>query len=764
MKLLWSATVLVVCLVAGHAAGTASEYASTWPLDSPPFPTVTRISREHPNILALHGAAGRVLTGATLDYVYNGNDLLVQTNGQLFQYIVATPGDPGGVEPGIIKGYLDDGADCTGTFPNRNLSRCDGGVTCACRMLGPDTLLGELLDSVWANTPVDFSQFVPSGSWFPGSGVPLMDFTVVDDATGAVVYGPANITLVQDPSAIEDFQGGQRGRTQSKTYIFEAAFPGFVGAPAPAKFRVVVAHVGSSQPFEVRHGVYNRAVELVGSALYYHRSGVPLDPAYATYARGAPQVPTPANPYLYSLPIMYTGSTGLGEYAEAFSTITREAIPGSECLAKGGSMDAGDWDRRITHVALTQALCDLFDLDAEFFAGIQLSQPPSSLNLPPLLEAAWRNIDMYIEYMAPDGGVIGGIEFEEHPVIGEVSTDTSLKVYCHSPDPWASYLAASGAARLARVSAQYNAAFAADLEAKAELAFSYGEAHLHDPLEAKYMPLGNESDPNWPNFKYFLPKLLRDARNTAAADLFRLTGKTEYETVFEATSVFTIPGREVSFFNNTYSDYEWRQEEGAWVYASTPGATNIALQAECSAAVRRTADDLIANMNNRGLAIARSYFWPAVDLVTVRQEIPRALFLMPNSTIYRDAVERSLGFGLGANPRNEAFITGICGPKERLGYDRGSCVEQIVHVDTSFRGLRSPPGIPVLGPLDGNGIYGPTVAPVIGSLFYPAMATFPPAECFAGFHLGTSPMTEYTIHETFAPMLLQLGTLAMLGN
>ena len=79
---------------------------------------------------------------------------------------------------------------------------------------------------------------------------------------------------------------------------------------------------------------------------------------------------------------------------------------------------------------------------------------------------------------------------------------------------------------------------------------------------------------------------VRDARNYAAAELFRLTGEPQWNALFVATTEFTNPGRRVPYHWDSLD-----QADAAWVYARTdrPGM-NETIKQNCRAVLIREAD------------------------------------------------------------------------------------------------------------------------------------------------------------------------------
>jgi len=119
--------------------------------------------------------------------------------------------------------------------------------------------------------------------------------------------------------------------------------------------------------------------------------------------------------------------------------------------AWGGTMDAGDWDRRIQHLLAPRLYLELVEMNPDYFKNICLNIPESGNDLPDVVNEALYGLDIYRRMQLPDGGIRGGVESSEHPALGSASWEEVFTVMAYAPDHWSSYIYAGVAARAAVV-------------------------------------------------------------------------------------------------------------------------------------------------------------------------------------------------------------------------------------------------------------------------------------------------------------------------
>ena len=561
------------------------------------------------------------------------------------------------------------------------------------------------------------SLWTGSGGGWPYTG--KISFAVVDNATGAAVFTGCSGAPRHVPGQAEDAY--ERDYTRSRVYLLD-----FSAFATPGVYRLVVAGVGSSYPFRIAADAWLDALRVSTRGLYHQRSGIAVGPPWSEYRR--PRCFHPADGVIVHgsrARLMDTGNGFRG--GDNFAGLVSGATDALVRDAWGGYCDAGDWDRRIQHLSIARALLDLLLLCPDTFAGLELPIPESDNALPDLLDEALWGVDFFRRLQTASGGVRGGIESAAHPVTGETSWQESQPVLAYAPGIWSSYLYAATAARAAVVLQRIAAARAAVYANSAHAAMQWAESR-------------------WPAQPGGWPAEIRDARNLAAAELFRLDGSARWHRVFLQTTVF---GRDGAVLRR-YQSHD--QAEAAWVYVRT-AAANPAVAAACRRAICRAADALIAAQRRAAFGWAKDPWLPAAQGVFSRPDCAPLVWAHALSAEQRyvRALVLACQAGAGANPVNLCYTTGLGHAQPR----------HVLHIDSRLTGQPPPAGITVCGPLDlrhfggRDNPYARQVAPFC----FPAPDSWPAGELF--FDICWWPeMCEFNMHHLLAPTMYAWGYLA----
>jgi endoglucanase len=546
-------------------------------------------------------------------------------------------------------------------------------------------------------------------------------FEVVDDETGRpVLDGTAELTKPAD----EPEDGYEKNYNGTDVYEMD-----FSALTAPGTYRISVEGVGCSYPFEIGLDTWRRAFTVSARGFYHHRSGIALGPPHTNYVR--PRCFHPDDGvriYHSTAPLMDTGNglnargTDRGNFANLVAGKTDEVVPD----AWGGYMDAGDWDRRIHHLEASGHLIDLAGLFPDYFAGVGLNIPESPTPLPDVVDEALFNLDCYRRMQMPDGGIRGGIESAEHPCRGEASWQESLDVMAYAPGVWSSHVYAGAAARAAHWLQDHDPDLAAVYRESSLRAMDWAERNFDQ--DADY------------------PHRVRDDRNLAAAELFRLTGDARWHELFRETTIFTESGQDMAVWRRQ------RQVEAPWVYVRTdrPGMDER-LRANCRAAIIKEADNRVANGTRTGFHWTKNEHVPVGWGTLGRPDgvsMLRAHILTGDPRYLRGLV-LACQQAAGANPVNMCYTTG-------LGH---YSPEYPLHVDSHVTGRPAPPGITVMGPFDVERHANDWRQQIVADYCYPPVADWPTLEAYWDVHFY-APICEYTIHSTIGPNAYVWGYLA----
>ncbi|MBI2301880.1 MAG: glycoside hydrolase family 9 protein [Armatimonadetes bacterium] len=563
-------------------------------------------------------------------------------------------------------------------------------------------------------------------SCWRGSGGPQVyqagtAFELLDDATGEPVFSGKSALAKAHADATEDaYRQNHNG-----TDVFLLDFSAF---DRPGKYRLGVSGMGCSNPFVIGPDVWRDAFVTSVRGLYHQRSGIALGPLCTTFNRPRCFHPDDGVKVFASTAGLMDTGNGLNRNDSNFGELnkgrTTEIVPN----AWGGYQDAGDWDRRIAHLVCSRLLFDLVALAPDFAGQLGLNLPESGNNLPDTVDEALWGLDIYRRMQLPDGGVRGGIESAEHPRQGEASWQESLPVMAYAPDVWSSYLYAATAGQAAEWLAGAHAELAAPWRESAERAMRWAEQHLAERT-------GRNDPPD-----------VNDARNLAAAVLYRLTGAAEWHQLFLATTVFKEPGKPLR---------EWQHHdsaEAAWVYVRTERPeVDKTVQSRCRQALQQEADERVQRCEQTGFRWTGN---PWAPVAWGALTIPDAISLIHAHVLtgepkYLRAAVLACQFGAGANPDNLCYSTGVglTGPQHPL------------HVDSRISGQTPPAGLTVLGPCDPLRDRGGWAQKNVAPFVYPEITTWPAVEGF--WDVFWYPMiNEYTVQQNIGPNAFVWGYLA----
>ena len=439
------------------------------------------------------------------------------------------------------------------------------------------------------------------------------------------------------------------------------------GISTAGTYRVCVDHVGCSWDVPVTQtGNWLRAATTVARAMFHQRSGIALGPPFTSVVR-----PRPAHPddgvlvRATDYPIGPTAN-GLSEddstrFGPASKAVTSATVEG----AWGGHMDAGDWDRRVQHLWYLRTAAELIDEFPDTFERLELDIPESGDAVPDVLDEGLWSLELYRRMQAPDGGIRGGIEYDDGPRKDETSWKNSLKAYAYAPDAFASYLYAAAAADAARLLKVY----------------APDRAEVYAASAVKAMRWALQSS---------VPKEYADGidlyRITAAAALYRLDGNPRWHQEFLTRNpLVNEPSKWLACHGHDICD-------AAYDYVrSTDRPRNQKVLDNALESIRLDAEAALGGVNSTAYGWALDH--PFVPLVwglgpgTPKVTALMRGYLLFGKTDYRAAATRSASFTLGANALDESFVTG-------LGHRNPT---NPLIVDVNVGGLPLWPGTPVYG-------------------------------------------------------------------
>jgi endoglucanase len=562
-----------------------------------------------------------------------------------------------------------------------------------------------------------------------------LTFHILDDKTGAIVY--SGKTSLSKSAAEKNEDAYKRNFNLTDVYEMD-----FTSLKQPGRYRVCVEKIGCSFPFVIGEHVWDNAFRTSARGFYHQRSGIELGPPYTDFKRPRPFHPDDGVKVYISTTRLMDTRNGLSDtdptnFRNLVAGKTDELLPG----VWGGYMDAGDWDRRIQHLISSLYLLDLAEQFPAHYKSLSFGIPESRNQLPDVVDEALFDLDFYRRTQTPAGGIRGGIESEEHPNLGETSWQESLTVMAYAPGSWSSFYYAAVAAKAAIVLKSLgHDDLARTYEASAIKAMEWAEAD--------YAQRGQRS-PSYTVNGVEIKRMdnhidVRDKRNYAAAELFRLTGETKWHQVFVETTMFNKPGVDL---------YVWRsheQSEAAWAYVNTRKVgVDKQLQEFCRQAILKEAQDRLQTQSRTAFGWTKNDWAPPTTSLTVSDAISLVrAHRITGDEKYLRAIVLSCQAGLGANPLNLCYTThlGQRWPRNPL------------HLDSRHTGQLPPEGITVFGPIDpaGNDTF---MQPIIRPNCFPPPEKWPVMEAY--WDVFWYPiMCEFTIQRPMAQNAYIWGYLA----
>lgn len=483
-------------------------------------------------------------------------------------------------------------------------------------------------------------------------------FYVIQEETNTIVYsGP--ITLQHDGSAYPF----STEAVSSNTPVYEMDY---TELSTPGTYRLWVPGVGCSYSFTLTEDAWLNAFRVSAQGLYHQRSGIVCGEPYSTFHRPL-AYGKDTRPIYASTCTLFMSGNGVNcfnsdkdNFGNLVSGKTEELVDN----AWGGYFDGCDWDRRIQHLVSSRRLLELYLMFPSYFSKVKLSIPESGNGIPDIINESNFGLDCYRRMQTSEGGIRGGIEVEEHPIVGQCSWQDTWEAFAYAPDFWSTFWYIATAARTAVALRDINPDLASIYEESAR--------HAMEWAECDYAEQRKEEDRWTPRAK----AAVHNEYELVAVEMFRMTGDPQYDVLY----------------------HKLRQKcsyEAAFVYATLPeGMGDEVLRQTCIREIIEAADAAMA------VSEQVPYHLPSADPSRERigpysafytcpriEELMRAHYLTGNDA-YLSAMITAELFPAGANPLNFCYTTGIGVEHPRA----------IMHHDSRITGQAVPAGITVFGP------------------------------------------------------------------
>ncbi len=517
------------------------------------------------------------------------------------------------------------------------------------------------------------------------------------------------------------------GELTSECHVYELYYSDF---SQEGTFHILVPGLGCSLPIVIgEKSTWEAGFRANMNAIYCQRSGIVTGPPYTDFKRPRVYHPEDGRVVYQSNCSLFESGNGLNAYGTDFNNfgnLVRKQTDEIVEDAWGGYFDACDWDRRIQHLKATRLQVELYLMWPEYFDKLSLPIPESGNGIPDILNEGRYNLDFYKRLQLPNGGIRGGIEAEEHPVWGQGGWQDSWKAFAYAPDFWSSWYYAGAAAQMAYALREKAPELSFDYRKSAEAAFAYAEATYFPALEAE----GHK----WTRSARARAILERER---AAVELFRLTLEEQYNKIY-------LEIRKDSSYDSDF------------VYALLPNGIGCeSVKRACRTAILAAADRALTHAGQLPYHLpsedpASEYAgpWAHICTVTKNTELIRAHYLTGEEK-YLKAALAAADFGVGANPDNMCFTTGvgIHWPKH------------VLHHDARLTGQEVPAGITIFGPHDFNHPDDAIVKLLRADFMWPGAYVWPSFESYLDIYRHPC-MNEYTVQGTLGPNSYQWGYFA----
>ncbi len=492
---------------------------------------------------------------------------------------------------------------------------------------------------------------------------------------------PVKTGTIQKRKSATNAETTQTNDTPNRNFLGAEVYDcDFSDVTADGNYRLVVDGIGSSYPFKIGTDAVWDAYYNVARALYHQRSGIRLAPPYTApgYIRPVNQNTkvTSDDGTSFAGKLLYSDYSYM-DWADAdgggaSQAAIRNAASGKTLDVAGWYHDAGDWDSYSTHQRIPMMLMATWEFAPDRFGDAELNIPESGNGIPDLIdEASWLikfNYRLRKELKAKgysDGGV-GGAR-----VCADVYTSVDGSAEDHLPswkeirhtvvtkaDAYMTYMYAGEAAQLACILKRLGRDpknFPVEMLDQVDFA-KMSKDQVNWITEAQEAYAWASAPGNQPSSGKNYDAPLSTYKMYAAASLFRLTGKDEYNAVAKAELA------KISGSSSITGDSRW----GVYAYLLSANASvDKSLQASLKSAVISTANtNGISSANNRACRWSGDFGFPMLVGQGSTPMVFETLIAacLTGDQRFDDVVHTTTDYFLGTNPEHSTWMTGV-GPR-----------------------------------------------------------------------------------------------------
>ncbi|NQT27503.1 glycoside hydrolase family 9 protein [candidate division KSB1 bacterium] len=425
--------------------------------------------------------------------------------------------------------------------------------------------------------------------------------------------------------------------------------------PDGGPYIISVDGYGCSYPFGVGPDYINQSAYVHFRGLYHQRCGIALEEPYTSFTRGTCHTSVEVTD------------------AEPPDFITER---GTAMEIHGGYHDAGDFDRRLSHVMIPAWMLNLYEAYPDQFTDNQYNIPESSNGIPDWLDEALWGLLVWEYLQDESGGVRAGTEANRHPGYGDVNAETddliyrTYKIYGHN-----TAFCAGLFAHASRLVEPYDTTRAAELLERSQRAWAY--LQIHD------MPTAHDAQMMY-----------------ASLQLYLATENEVYHTAFQQHATYCLTSGWPEQYHPIYFNLNTVRDGMIFTpyffpYLITDLSTDQTLVDEYTQLLSSKANEMLTLVNEQPypLGDARGNLAWGNATNQGRYADPMILtYRLTEDDRYLSAVSQLADYTLGLNPLGKVYVTG-------LGSNPPNCPLQLDSYFTHQEGKGNVPGIVVFGPV-----------------------------------------------------------------
>lgn len=439
--------------------------------------------------------------------------------------------------------------------------------------------------------------------------------------------------VVDEKSGKSAFKGETSGQTVNDAASGETVYYGdFTSLKQEGSFYIVVPDYGKSYSFKIEKNVYKDVKNSMLKTFYFQRCGIELEEKYADVWKHA-------------------------------ACHTQEGyIYGAEDKkldGKGGWHDAGDYGKYSVPAAVTLAdLMMAYELFPDSFKE-KINIPESGNSVPDILNESRYELEWLLKMQDKvSGGIYHKLASKGFP---DFMTPPDLDIsdcYFLTVSSTATADFAAVMAMASRVYKPFDESFSKKCLDAAEKAWEWLSKN------PKYLPFKNPQDMTTGEYGDDNDK---DERYWAAAELYRVTGKSQYHDYVKSvyknvnTTIAAFGWNKVADFGNVSYLFTDKQKVDNDIYN------------EIMSRFLGGADEILKIQGNEGYRVlisSKEYVWGSNMVIANKaMQLLIANVLKPDHR-YPEAALESVHYWLGRNPLDQSYVTGFGSKKVKTPHHR----------------------------------------------------------------------------------------------